>query len=594
MIYLNEIEKSARRKGKLHCQIKKRASKAETARIDPPKHDGPLSQHHRTARMMGSEAKAAGGTVADIDALIEQILAAGRRRGGGAFSSSKVYHDEPVICRGSQMSSYLPEPCRQMRALARTPQAHAWTSARLFVEQARLMADYEDDFPYQEESFSSYLPSYDAMSDPQLRGYFTWRAEVRRGHVKKVSSSFAYVYLYELINGIGVEAGEGAFAALESFWNRYRDLDPSLDRYARPWLVDYVVYHGLDARLVAPYVSSAHDRAVHVLARAARRTLAESPAGKRRRASRSYQTDPAADEELFAALDELSTYQPRESRLFKDAPGDLVHVSCAVFSSLARYYRGARTQGLVESLFGTRHSMPHLMFASALFYPGERHEDCVYELNETRRYECRGGIWSCDGLHDGGGRSAKLGRVLRATDRQLRIALDYPQPLKECGDPKYLVRLIDREVEDYLKWKDAHAPRRVEIDLSQLSMIRATAAATCESLLVDEERAEIVGPDGAAEPKLVRDALATVPAAPSSTPSEESPLGLAPDERAFLLALIAEKAPEAGALVDLMVDAINEKLFDLLGDTALEFGADGKPRLIEDYRDDVRAALGTR
>ena len=43
--------------------------------------------------------------------------------------------------------------------------------------------------------------------------------------------------------------------------------------------------------------------------------------------------------------------------------------------------------------------------------------------------------------------------------------------------------------------------------------------------------------------------------------------------------------------VDLMVDAINEALFDLLGDTAIEFGADGEPQLVEDYAEDVRAAL---
>ena len=40
----------------------------------------------------------------------------------------------------------------------------------------------------------------------------------------------------------------------------------------------------------------------------------------------------------------------------------------------------------------------------------------------------------------------------------------------------------------------------------------------------------------------------------------------------------------------MLVDSINEKLFDLLGDTALEFGADG-PVIIEDYQQDVRGAL---
>ena len=41
-----------------------------------------------------------------------------------------------------------------------------------------------------------------------------------------------------------------------------------------------------------------------------------------------------------------------------------------------------------------------------------------------------------------------------------------------------------------------------------------------------------------------------------------------------------------------MVDAINEKLFDLVGDTVVEFSAGGAPELIEDYADDVREALG--
>ena len=40
----------------------------------------------------------------------------------------------------------------------------------------------------------------------------------------------------------------------------------------------------------------------------------------------------------------------------------------------------------------------------------------------------------------------------------------------------------------------------------------------------------------------------------------------------------------------MMVDSINEKLFDLLGDTAIEF-VDGGPQIIEDYLQDLRGAL---
>ena len=41
---------------------------------------------------------------------------------------------------------------------------------------------------------------------------------------------------------------------------------------------------------------------------------------------------------------------------------------------------------------------------------------------------------------------------------------------------------------------------------------------------------------------------------------------------------------------DLIIDSINEKLFELLGDIAIEF-VEGEPKLIEDYRDDLKGAL---
>lgn len=507
----------------------------------------------------------------DVDAIIEQIIAASRAKGGRTFESARTYADEPILLRGSQLSSYLPDKIREMRALARRPEARSWSDARLFVEQARLMADYEDDLPFH-GTFQSYFPTYEAMSNRELRGYFTWRARVRAGEVEHTSTSFAYVYLYELINGIGTEPGESAFRAIESFWQQWRETDPSMDRYVRPWLVDYVVFYGLDPALSLPYVNAEHDRAVAALARAEKDALAQPPARGRRKPL-SFGTNPQATSELFDALAELSTYRVKESRLYKDNEDALREVSCAVFAELARYYRKSRSQGLTESLFGSRHPMPHLMFASAVFYARERHEDCTVELGDTCRYLCKNGIWSCDALHDGGSRSAKLGQVLRACDRQLRVALDHPSPLAEHGDPKYLTKIIERVTSDYLAWRETHAPRRIEIDLTKLAGIRSVAAETREALLVDEERAD----------------EAPSPAQP--TPEENADTGLFSDEERELLHRLLSGEGDLPAHVDLLVDAVNEKLFDLLGDTAVEFGPSGAPELVEDYVEDVRSAL---
>ena len=66
---------------------------------------------------------------------------------------------------------------------------------------------------------------------------------------------------------------------------------------------------------------------------------------------------------------------------------------------------------------------------------------------------------------------------------------------------------------------------------------------------------------------------------------------LDPAQLAYLAALLDGGAPPATAISeDLLVDAVNEALFDLIGDTVIEFGADGA-RIIEDYRTDLEGIV---
>ena len=131
------------------------------------------------------------------------------------------------------MQNFLPDQYRKMREISRWQEdpkggAGRWLSeAELFYRQGLLMADFEDDCPYN-GTFKSYFPTYNAMSDRQLRGYFTWRAQVRRGTVEETSTSFAFLYLYELICGIGVDDPLYGFNKIKAFWDAYRAFEPRL------------------------------------------------------------------------------------------------------------------------------------------------------------------------------------------------------------------------------------------------------------------------------------------------------------------------------------------------------------------------------
>lgn len=579
----------------------------------------------------------------DIKMLIERIMAEARTHQSARFSN-EIYADEPILKTGRQMQNFLPDQYRKMREISRwqdDPKGGAgrWLSeAELFYRQGLLMADFEDDCPYN-GTFKSYFPTYNAMSDRQLRGYFTWRAQVRHGTVEETSTSFAFLYLYELICGIGVDNPLDGFNKIKAFWDVYRAFEPGIDRFARVWLQDYAVFHGLDPKLLRDSKTVMFDNALIELRRAARDLVPPpAPSGqtpKRRKISEPtlpLPPDEVREERLMAAINALSTYNLSSSRLDRSHHRDLRHVACAVYVRMARYYDTHRKTGIVASLFGEETAMPYTMFASAVFFAPERHEDCEYRLDPIHIYRCQNGFWECMRIHGSRQKSSKLGEMMRACDQRLRLALDPAHPLKEEKVPKYLAKIIDDEIVAWLSWDAAHQPVKIDIDLSQLGHIRSAAAQTREALLIDEERedgasaeaeaadsgqpeaepvadatveavAAAAGQDESDEPTIsteqfgvVAPLLAPTPAFAAATPADATN-ELAPAADAYLRALLEHNAVQAESAVvqseqseDMLVDTINEALFDLVGDTVIEFSAAG-PQIIEDYEADVRGYL---
>lgn len=579
----------------------------------------------------------------DVKMLIERIMAEARTHQSARFSN-KIYADEPILKTGRQMQNFLPDQYRKMREISRwqdDPKGGAgrWLSeAELFYRQGLLMADFEDDCPYN-GTFKSYFPTYNAMSDRQLRGYFTWRAQVRRKKVEETSTSFAFLYLYELICGIGVDNPLDGFRKIKAFWESYRAYEPGIDRFARVWLQDYAVFHGLDPKLLSDSKTVLFDKALIELRRAARDIeplpTPATPATKRRKSSEPtlpLPPDEAREERLMAAINALSTYNLGNSRINHAHHRDLRHVACAVYVRMARYYDTHRKSGIVASLFGEETAMPYTMFASAVFFAPERHKDCEYRLAPIHIYRCQNGFWECMRIHGSRQKSSKLGEMMRACDQRLRLALDPAHPLKEEKVPKYLAKIIDDEIVAWLSWDAAHQPVKIDIDLSQLGHIRNAAAQTREALLIDEEReddalteaaeadsgqpeaepaANMIAEPAAAstqqneadEPTISTEQFGVVAPllAPEPTPATPMSAGtasaLAHAAEDYLRALLEQNAAQAASAVersgqseDMLVDNINEALFDLVGDTVIEFGAAG-PQIIEDYEADVRGYL---
>lgn len=453
-----------------------------------------------------------------------------------------------------KLSNYVPDEIRQMRKLAESFSFYRQSAEKRFYDQAVMMAAYEDDFAYTGQ-FVRYFPTYETMDTRQLRGYFTWRTNVRRGDVQPCPLSFVYVYVYELLNRVCGESPEEGYEKLRAFWQTYRVFEPGLDRYLRVWLRDYVVYYGLDKSLLHGLTDTEYDEALLAL-------------------------QNGSEAERFDALVRLSAYRTENSRFFKENPDDVRAVVCRAYDALSAYCEAHRKKSLFERCFGQICACAYHPFESAVFYDQKRYEDYTYELNPVHRYRCVHGQWTCEKYHGTRGRSKELGELLRAVDALMREKYGFKHPLSPAETPKIVLSVLSKEIDAFLAEKQQRERPRIELDLSKLRGIRQAAAVTREKLMTESEREQ--EPETEAPP---------VPAAQQAPSGGGSPLNEA--ERAFLACLLHGgdwKAAAGRTMPSLLADAINEKLFDLFGDTVLAFDGD-TPEPVGDYIEELKGIV---
>lgn len=502
----------------------------------------------------------------------------------------------------------------------------AQASAKNFYEQGQFAADYEDDYLFR-GTVRRYYPTYSALTNNELRGYFGFRTRLRAGKPDaEVPSSLVYIYIYELLNGIGVTPEEGLQRLLE-IDRLYGVRDLVMRQHLKVWIPDYLVYYNLGPELAPGYVDLAGDRNRECLAS----FLKSAPARKEGDpvclpGLFSRDGDPGLPDlqEVFRALQALSAYAVEKSAVAQQSPEEAAGLYAYVLYGLEGIYKRTQQVYFRELCIGRKDVRTYRMFRSAVFYDHRNYRSYEYEISPVQVFRCTDGLWTLEMYREGTQARKTLGAVCREIDRQARLQLHIGRPLKEGNVSRVMEELTAGLVRQYLEEK-AGAERaaereaalsRVRIDMSLLEGIREDAAVTRDSLIVEEtesadlparketENADdvprpvspgvtvttVTGPDSPAEPEDMAEQEDTAePERLESTSGEDSLL--TEEERFFLHALLyggewREYLKERHLPLSMLADGINEKLMDVIGDTVIEFAGDA-PELIEDYRDEL-------
>ncbi|MCL2409899.1 MAG: TerB N-terminal domain-containing protein [Oscillospiraceae bacterium] len=436
----------------------------------------------------------------------------------------------------------------------------ARNDAALFYKQAKFMEDFSDDFDGH-AAFSMYFPYYQHMGYDQLRTYFTWRTKIRSGEMLPASLSYAFLYIYELLSGIGVDNPEDGLDKLMAVWSACRESEPTLDDYIPRWLKDYHIYYNLPhsfTDFVSEYNLQSHYADLFL-----------------------FDFDA---ENCLTRFNDISGYDVTKSKFYSDGNESLLR-DC-FYSVLLNIREFAASRNFqFEDLFIFRvwsgvHWHP---FRRALFYPWLQQPDRRVEISATEIYYCNGNSWTADIPVHHSGRREFVGYLIKKTESCLRQAVKYKfnitaslsnenqaaLKLKELGSTLTdFAQLIEQSVAQF----HAEMTRTVvTVDHSNLARIREEALGTQDKLIVTEEDSATAAPPQNAmplpsqsvEPDLLSDGWSSLKSALSAT--ERNALAIilqGTDIKAF--------ADENGVMLEVLADGINEKAVDCIGDNILD------------------------
>ncbi len=470
----------------------------------------------------------------------------------------------------------IPEKIRQMQKLYKYDGGSSLEKYRNFYRQGKFMEDYEDDVPWN-GAFRRYFPTYHDLNLPQLRGYFTWRTHVRKGDFLPIATSLAYLYIYELLNGIGANSPEDALEKMQAFEVGFLDSgvgDQGMRGNLRRWMLEYAVLHHLPPALARQYADPEliqKDTSLETL---------RTP-------------DEASDEALFSSLCTFGGKKLPLSPVITKFGTLGKHLFAAVWRRAA-HAPLPDDRDLFTACFGTRKAFPWHPLSNAVYWQEHSQGDTDYALDACRAYHCRDGIWQEERYENLYFDLERFRALLHESDRLLRKFFKTGAYLREKTSEGWATPYIEAviQAQQQAEW-DAARPK-ITLDFSHLEQIRQDASVTRDSLLTDEEM-------GAG----MEDSPESNPSSPTAGLEAENGTETA-DGGGFpaldalhsdlLLALLRGESVEAtlkaGHLMpSVAADTINEALFDEIGDNVLE--CDGNTiTLVEDYRDDLLQLLG--
>lgn len=336
-----------------------------------------------------------------------------------------------------------------------------------FLSAARAMEDYEDDCPFA-GTVPLYQPEYRDLTPNELRGYFTWRVALRRGEFSPHCDAFVYLYLSELMLGVGAATAAEALDRMDAFASAYFSAgygSEALQRNFKNWRFEYAVLNRVDAARVRAYENPAlrhWDEALTVLREPEKRS----------------------DEAVFAALAELGGKKLTEARSVKGLGDKAAFYYAAIWRSSAPL--------LFAACFGSLRIREWKPFSDAPRLKAvceNAGQGFSYQLNELRSFAATGSGFTEYSYLRQQFDSKRFFAFLKEADTALRVRFLRGKASKTASATQdiALQEAFSRAFASCEAMEAAQKLAAVPVRREKLADIRAAAEITTAALLTEAE-----------------------------------------------------------------------------------------------------------
>lgn len=376
---------------------------------------------------------------------------------------------------------------RQMKALSAS---NVTDTNKLFYLQGTFMDDYVDNYDINVPCNKN-NPVYNNLTIYQLRSYFSWRTLIRNKLYKQTEQSYVFLYIYELLNKIGVKNEIDGLNKIIDLWQNYRVFDNSFDKYLSNWVKDYYIINriNIDFNLIKEEFPIKNNDNLE--------DISEILIGNY--------------ENKLEFIDSISNYHILKSKIMEHKYSFLINlVIPEIFKNLDKYF-SENNLSFVNIIFGKFKKKYWNVYENAIYFNNKLESDFVFKFKNLETYYRKGNNYYKETFELSQYSKCILGYILKNIEITLRECLKFSKNLKVnissldelssnaelysvVTDKKFNM-IINNTIKKYLIEHKTEInniitkekKEEIVIDANKFNEIRKSSSRIQEKLIVEEE-----------------------------------------------------------------------------------------------------------